>query len=72
MYWSDLALLTHETQVEKFGFCTCEEQEEFPYEDCPRMFVCTRCEEELDQSFEHCEFYDTVCNYCCGCGCGHI
>lgn len=34
--WLELAQLTHETQVEKFGFCTCEEQEEFPYEDCPR------------------------------------
>jgi hypothetical protein len=37
MYWSDLADLTHETQVEKFGFCTCEENEgnENPYTDCP-------------------------------------
>lgn len=36
LYWSDLAELTHETQVSNFGFCTCEEQEYFPYEDCPR------------------------------------
>ena len=72
MYWSDLAELTHETQVEKFGFCTCEEKEEFPYEDCPRtMFNCTRCGEDIDLD-QHCESYDTVCNYCCGCGCGHI
>lgn len=35
-YWLDLAELTHETQVQEFGFCTCEEQEDFPYEDCPR------------------------------------
>ena len=35
-YWSDIANLTHETQVEEFGFCTCEEQEYFPYDDCPR------------------------------------
>jgi hypothetical protein len=36
MYWSDLADLTHKTQVEKFGFCTCEDQEphEYPYADC--------------------------------------
>lgn len=34
-YWSDLAELTHKTQVEEFGFCTCEEQEYFPYSDCP-------------------------------------
>lgn len=36
IYWSDLAELTHETQVEKFGFCICEEQEDFPYADCPK------------------------------------
>jgi hypothetical protein len=36
MYWSEIAELTHKTQVEKFGFCTCEEQEYFPYEDCPQ------------------------------------
>lgn len=35
-YWSDLAALTHETQVEEFGFCSCEEQEYFPYSDCPK------------------------------------
>jgi hypothetical protein len=37
MYWSDLADLTHATQVEKFGFCTCEDNEgnENPYTDCP-------------------------------------
>jgi hypothetical protein len=36
-YWSDLADLTHETQVENFGFCTCEDNEgnENPYADCP-------------------------------------
>jgi len=36
-YWSDMANLTHESQVELFGFCTCEEQEYFPYDDCPVM-----------------------------------
>lgn len=37
-YWSDLAELTHETQVEEFGFCSCEDNEgnENPYADCPR------------------------------------
>ena len=38
--WSELADLTHVTQVENFGFCTCEEQEQFPYDDCPRMIEC--------------------------------
>ena len=35
----ELLELTHETQVERFGFCTCEEQENFPYSDCPRNGV---------------------------------
>jgi hypothetical protein len=34
--WGELADLTHVTQVERFNFCTCEEQEDFPYADCPR------------------------------------
>lgn len=35
MYWSDLAELTHATQVEKFGWCACEDQGTFVYTDCP-------------------------------------
>lgn len=35
-YWSDLAQLTHATQVAEFNFCLCEEKEYFPYDDCPR------------------------------------
>ena len=36
--WSELAELTHATQVERFGFCTCEDNEgnENPYADCPK------------------------------------
>lgn len=36
--WSELADLTHATQVDKFGFCTCEDTEwdEHPYIDCPK------------------------------------
>jgi hypothetical protein len=34
--WGELALLTHATQVERLGWCSCEEQEQFPYDDCPR------------------------------------
>lgn len=34
--WSELAELTHATQVERFGWCSCEEQEQFSYDDCPR------------------------------------
>lgn len=34
--WSELAELTHVTQVERFGFCTCEDLDphEYPYPDC--------------------------------------
>jgi hypothetical protein len=36
--WSELADLTHETQVAKFNFCMCEDNEgqENPYADCPK------------------------------------
>ena len=43
MYWSELAELTHATQVERFNFCTCEEREDFPYPDCPRPVMCGYC-----------------------------
>ena len=35
--WAELAELTHATQVEKFNFCTCEDNEgnENPFADCP-------------------------------------
>jgi len=42
--WAELAELTHATQVEQFNFCTCEEQEYFPYDDCPRPeIMCGDC-----------------------------
>jgi len=34
--WAELAQLTHATQVERFNWCGCEEQLDFPYDDCPR------------------------------------
>lgn len=36
--WEDMANLTHATQVNEFGFCTCEDNdgEENPYADCPK------------------------------------
>lgn len=36
--WSELAQLTHATQVEKFDWCMCEDLEgaEPPYADCPK------------------------------------
>jgi hypothetical protein len=36
--WSELAELTHATQVERFNWCSCEDNEgqENPYADCPK------------------------------------
>ena len=36
--WSELAELTHATQVERFNWCSCEDNEgrENPYTDCPK------------------------------------
>ena len=36
--WSELAELTHATQVEHFNFCMCEDLDphEYPYADCPK------------------------------------
>lgn len=37
--WSygELALFDHNKQVKEFGFCFCEEQEYFPYDNCPKL-----------------------------------
>lgn len=35
--WEEVANLTHETQLQEFGWCACEEQEYFPYTDCPNF-----------------------------------
>lgn len=35
--WEELANLTHATQVERFGWCICEDPEQGQLaEDCPR------------------------------------
>ena len=34
--WEEIANLTHKTQIDIFNWCSCEEQEQFPYDDCPR------------------------------------
>jgi hypothetical protein len=33
--WSELAELTHATQVERFNWCACEDQGTLVYMDCP-------------------------------------
>jgi hypothetical protein len=47
--WSELAELTHKTQVMKFGWCSCEDNEgnENPYSDCPESRVRVLREVEL-------------------------
>ena len=37
--WSEVMNLTHATQVERFGWCSCEDNEgrENPYNDCPKI-----------------------------------
>jgi hypothetical protein len=37
--WGELAEFTHQIQIETFNWCSCEEQEYFPYKDCPREGV---------------------------------
>lgn len=38
MSWSEIAQLTHATQVENFNWCWCEDNEgnPNPYDDCPK------------------------------------
>jgi hypothetical protein len=33
--WSELAELTHATQVERFNWCSCEDSGTLVYLDCP-------------------------------------
>ena len=47
--WSELAELTHATQVERFGWCACEDEGTLVYMDCPQegeIEACTRCGQE--------------------------
>ena len=53
--WSELAQLTHATQVEQFKWCACEDlddREQAPYADCP---------------VQDCGFHPV--SYCHGCRC---
>jgi hypothetical protein len=64
MSWADVAELTHETQVEKFGFCTCEDGPRV-YVDCPNEELDTLAEEYPleaieDYSKNHHESLDSV------------
>lgn len=45
-YWSDMANLTHATQVSTFGWCSCEDNEgnPNPYDDCPDSWEHDECQ----------------------------
>jgi hypothetical protein len=62
MSWSELAELTHKTQVEKFNWCSCEDNDgqENPYSDCPKIEVgnCSAC-----NSWDDC-LENTICQTC--------
>ena len=62
MSWSDLAELTHATQVEKFNFCTCEDNEgnENPYSDCPSAENKTYGQKVLEKLPENTRIYSIV------------
>jgi hypothetical protein len=51
--WGELAGLTHDTQVEMFGWCLCEDLDKWekpPHQDCPNPkfisyeMVCPECD----------------------------
>lgn len=44
IYWSELAELNHATQVERFGWCGCEDEGTLVYMDCPSpVIMCGDC-----------------------------
>ena len=57
--WGELAELTHATQVARFNFCSCEDNEggEYPYSDCPRECIqCFRMYDEPENKEDTCYF----------------
>ena len=65
--WSELSELTHATQVEKFNFCTCEDNEgkENPYADCPAK--CADCKTAINED-DGCAWSElTEKSYCYDC-----
>lgn len=62
--WGELAELTHQTQVERFGFCSCEDNEgkENPYSDCAFSIDHCHCENcNCDKALEE---GARVCDLC--------
>jgi hypothetical protein len=57
--WGELADLTHATQVARFNFCMCEDNEsgDNPYPDCPRECIqCFNMYSEPDNREDTCDF----------------
>ena len=74
--WGELAELTHATQVERFGFCGCEDNEgkEKPYNDCPKATYhglirvnCLACDYET-QEVRRMEILNDMDGVCPECG----
>lgn len=71
MSWLELAQLTHATQVERFNFCMCEDNEgqENPYADCPtEEGKCDKCAtpynlSSRDNRCGDCGNCDTCCTH---------
>ena len=64
--WGELAELTHATQVERFGWCICEDPEQGQLApDCPRAVEETHKEcIECFRMFEKPEDDADVCQFC--------
>lgn len=60
--WAELAELTHATQVERFNFCMCEDNEgnENPYSDCPTIEKKPYIQEVLDKLPKNTRIYSIV------------
>lgn len=70
MSWGEVANLTHAKQVARFNWCACEEQEDFPYLDCPNnpsyVAYCLDCDTQLgeDSIKTHDCHNDNICEDC--------
>jgi hypothetical protein len=67
--WGELAELTHATQVERFGWCICEDPEQGQLAgDCPRAekVNCNKCGDKLIIEGPGCDKCDNdLCGACC-------
>lgn len=70
--WEDMADLTHASQVEIFGWCSCEgNEDQTPYKDCPRQwytkdYLCPDCDSNIVITTKSDELKDRKCMECNG------